>query len=145
MSYSGSSNVSIRSCTINMHQLERPKRLLLCEVRGLFTCKQNTSFTTQFASLVPATVNSNENNHAKTFLGVPTKDRGSRASSWPCVCVCRCVLEGVQPPCRGPQGTSVINCWQPAVITDLCSDSFGHRVQAGAIKQIVFNLPVRHI
>lgn len=49
-------------------------------------------------------------------------------------------------PARGAPGTPVINCWQPAVITDLCSDSFRHHIWGAEIKQqIVFNLPLRHI
>lgn len=42
-------------------------------------------------------------------------------------------------------GAAVINCWQPAVITDVCSDSLGLSLWAGEMKQlIVFSPPVCH-
>lgn len=44
-----------------------------------------------------------------------------------------------------PMGAAVINCWQPAVITDVCSDSLGLSLWAGEMKQlIVFRPPVCH-
>lgn len=40
-----------------------------------------------------------------------------------------------QAPVQDPMGPHVITCWQPAVITDLCSDSLSRRVRGGAIKR----------